>query len=209
LSPNSKSTLVTAVASSPAEDHASPASMAEDKSILVSAVPSGSAGTAEGDTSPADTAGDKASPASLTACFCSSGPKSICPLHRCLCAECRKGKNKRKCQWRNRHLEWMKDRGISSNKLMDSPYFYGNDQVPRDHLCGVDSNRLPARESSLIELLWHNNSKSNLLVADISQSLALGGVRHDGVVPTIACSGKMWVFLWGRVLTANELATLM
>jgi len=103
----------------------------------------------------------------------------------------------------------MKDRGISSNKLMDSPYFYGNDQVPRDHLCGVDSNRLPARESSLIELLWHNNSKSNLLVADISQSLALGGVRHDGVVPTIACSGKMWVFLWGRVLTANELATLM
>lgn len=158
---------------------------------------------------PANTAEDNSNPVSLTGCSCSLGPKSICTIHGCSCAACRNSKHKDRCRWRKRHYKWMKSKGVSSKELIESPYFHGNDQVPRDHSCGVGSSRLPARESSLVEFLWHQNLKSQLLVADISQSMGLGGVRRDGLVPTIACTGKMWIFLWGRVLTANELATLM
>ena len=194
VSPNSMSTLDTedkAIVADTPDDKASPAHAADDEASL------------------ADNAEPKASPASLRRCSCSSGPKGVCSLHRCSCKECRKGMGKKNCIWRRRHSQWMKGQCITRAKLLKSQYCFGDDPLPQYHCCGVGSSTLPARESSLVELLWCNSSKSNLMVADISQSLLLGGVRWDGVVPTIACTGKMWVFFWGRVLTANELAALM
>ena len=51
--------------------------------------------------------------------------------------------------------------------------------------------------------------RSTLTMLDKSQSIGMGGVKSNGVVPTMACNADMWALRDGRSLSVGEIAKLM
>ena len=144
----------------------------------------------------------------VAACACSENPMVICTVHPCHCGAC--GPDRLACKWRHHMIEFKSKRSIRRHTEPQSDTRLAYTQVmalqglpcstsPRENNFLNVAARLP--EAQPLNATW--------FVADVSQTVTMASLRHDGSLPTLTTTSKIFAFKIARFLSAAELSAVM
>ena len=137
---------------------------------------------------------------------CNCSFHNLCKEHVCKCKACKVRPGK-KCSWRARGHKF-----VAKYSLKAKDCHGGYLGVLQDEGLNIDSRlittpRLRANLDALSSICHARGIPdvlSSSMVADVTQSIMMTGIRLDGLAPTIATGSRLFVARWRRLLHARE-----